>query len=297
VAVRGTSGDLDWLLEDFDIFDLMIWPPGASTSSPAGAMMSESTSIALQILLSMESSGQSLMAFLTSSAKSAINVCVTGHSLGGCLASTLALYLIEQQATWDGPGASTVSTITFAAPTAGNAAFAAHSDATFTGAKAPPGWDPSLGTNCDPVRCNLDVAPLAWVSGDVWTASSGASPLFLIYAPPNVPSAPNIDFSTLQGISSFAWSAVKSDILPKAASVLATPGYTQIQSAAAALAFPGGFQGSGVTKTGTLVEFLEAFVAEAKYQHGSSYPSALGVPSLLDATIIVRSSARPISAR
>src|SRR4029079_2640466 len=30
VAIRGTnrSDDLDWLMEDFDIFDLMNWPPG-----------------------------------------------------------------------------------------------------------------------------------------------------------------------------------------------------------------------------------------------------------------------------
>ena len=56
IAIRGTNSvaQLDWLLEDFDVLQQMNWPPGAATPSPAGAMMSESTSIDLQVLLAMQ---------------------------------------------------------------------------------------------------------------------------------------------------------------------------------------------------------------------------------------------------
>src|SRR5262249_460381 len=148
------------------IFDLMNWPPGTAPG-PTGPRISESTSIGLQVLLGMEGSTangpQSLLAFLKSQATNAINVCVTGHSLGGCLAPTLALYLKEQRAAWDVSGESNVSTISFAGPTAGNSAFAAYSDSQFGGGPYPPNWDESLGTTCDAVRCDLDVAPLAWI--------------------------------------------------------------------------------------------------------------------------------------
>jgi hypothetical protein len=56
IAVRGTNfvADLDWLMENFDVRQMMTWPPGSSLSTPAGAMMSESTSIGMQILLAMK---------------------------------------------------------------------------------------------------------------------------------------------------------------------------------------------------------------------------------------------------
>ncbi len=161
IAIRGTNfiSDLDWLLEDFDILQMMPW-----LAAPAGAQISESTSIGLQILLAMKdgTSQATLLEFLKSQSANPIKLCVTGHSLGGCLAGTFALYLKDNRASWDSSCTSVVCCVTFAAPTAGNAAFATYSDGQFQGGGgAFPGWDSSLGTNCDTVRCSFDVAPLA----------------------------------------------------------------------------------------------------------------------------------------
>ncbi len=178
VAVRGTNfvAQLDWLMEDFDVSQMMNWPPGSSVSTPTGAMIAESTSVDLQILFAMKGATNeggtpgpvmSLMNFLLKQTSSPIQLCVTGHSLGGCLASTLALYLKTNAQLWDASAKSNVSCITFAAPTAGNAAFTSYSDSIFSGAPNPPNGDSTLGTTCDPVRCNFDVAPMAWISSNI----------------------------------------------------------------------------------------------------------------------------------
>lgn len=289
IAVRGTNfvADLDWLMEDFDIHQTMNWPPGASVSNPAGAMISESTSVGLQILFAMnDATSMSLMSFLLKHTGSAIQLCVTGHSLGGCLASTLALYLKENPSVWDASGKSNVSCITFAAPTAGNAAFAAHSDSTFSGVPNPPNWDPTLGTTCDPVRCNFDVAPMAWIASNV-SASSSFSPLFSVYAPPAV-NPPNIDFTQMPFIWGVAWQAVLQDVLPDVAAMLRSQGYTQVVEGATPV--QGTFDPAyvGDPSKGTILTYLEAFVAQAAYQHSYSYPIALQVPVLNETGIIVR---------
>jgi hypothetical protein len=291
VAIRGTNrvSTLDWLMEDFDVLQQMNWPPGAATPSPAGAMMSESTSIDLQVLLAMQGgiangSAVPLMAFLQSQAYNAINVCVTGHSLGGCLSGTLALYLKENQTSWDESGQSIVSCITFAAPTAGNAQFAAYSDSMFSGGPYPPNWDSSLGTNCDAVRCNYDVAPQAWVAGNISQNNNGtySSPLFETYGS-------NLDFSSGLSVwgSSEAWSYIVNNFLPPLAGFLAPFGYTQIENSAAQL--PGTFNSSLAPASDGLTDYLKAFVAQAAWQHGNSYPSpsVLNVPALLNPNIIV----------
>ena len=305
VAIRGTNfiADIDWLMEDFDVRDMMIWPPGAATSSPAGAMMSESASIGLQVLLGMQGNTaqgpRSLVAFLTSLAQSPVEVCVTGHSLGGCLASTLALYLKEQQSTWDGSGKSIVSAVSFAGPTAGNTAFAAYSDSMFNGSPCPPGWDSSLGTNCDAVRCDLDAAPLVWIAANIAQTTNGktTSPLFELYQP-------TIDFSNLTFEQAVAWGVFRDHVLTGVAGLVSAQSYAQIESQATALS--GKIQPLNdldppvnITSSGdnSFKNYMQAFMEEAGYQHSSSYPIILQVPSLLSSTIIVRGPSPAGSAR
>lgn len=291
IAIRGTNfiSDLDWLLEDFDVLDQMNWPPGAATPSPAGAMISESTSIDLQIIFAMQgtdiaSNTQcSLMSFLQWQTSNAINLCVTGHSLGGCLAGTLALYLKENPTYWDNSGASNVSCITFAAPTAGNAAFAAYSDSMFNGGPYPPNWDTSLGTTFDAVRCNFDVAPQAWVAANLSTGSSpnATSPLFSTYGS-------NLDFTTgLSFVSGAAWNYIVQNFLPPLAATMSVQNYQQTENAATQLV--GTFNTAFAPADDSLTTYLKAFVSQAAWQHGNSYPTVLGVPALLNSSIIVES--------
>ena len=297
IAIRGTNfvAQLDWLMDDFDVYQTMTWPPGSTTSTPAGAKMSESTSIGLQILFTMLGTAYkngtpgpavSLMNFLLTQTSAGVDLCVTGHSLGGCLASTLALYLKDNVASWDSSGKSVVSCITFAAPTAGNAAFAAYSDSRFKGAPMPLNWDASLGTTCDAVRCSFDVAPMAWIYTNV-SASPTSSPLFSIYAPPNV-NPPNIDFSKAPFPWGFTWTEGEKYILPDVADMLETQDYAQVVASAALLQGTFNTDYVGDTTNGTLTTYVKVFAAQAAYQHSFSYPIVLQVPALNDGTIIVR---------
>jgi Lipase (class 3) len=275
VAVRGTNGtaDLDWLTEDFDVRQMMPWPPGSAVTNPVGAMISESTSIDLQIVLSLTSAltgAGTLLEFLQSQASTPLNVCVTGHSLGGCLSTTLALYLKENQKSWDASGQSIVSAISFAGPTAGNQAFATHSDSMFSGGPYPPGWDTSLHCTCDAVRCSLDIAPLVWDSNNV---SVNTPNLITLYGS-------NIEFHGLE------WDLIHSHVVTLLTNLLAQQGYRQIEATEAPL--PGTFNGQG-TDSISLPTLLEAYVTQALWQHVNSYPTLLGVLELLNSNIIVRS--------
>ncbi len=298
VAVRGTNfvADLDWLMEDFDVRQMIIWPPGNSK----GAAISESTSIGLQILLAMNGATQSggvqgatmsLTSFLqTQTATGPINLCITGHSLGGSLAGTLALYLKDNPNSWDASSQSNVSCITFAAPTAGNTAFAAYSDGEFKASPnpVPPNWDTTLGTTFDAVRCNLDIAPMAWISANI-SDSQTSSPLFSIYSPENKVEPPNIDFSKMPGLVwPFAWKEILKDVLPDVANMLASQDYAQVVSLAEPVQGTFNPQYVGNTTSGTLLSYLQVFLAQAAYQHSFSYPIILDVSVLNESNIIVR---------
>ena len=76
-------------------------------------------------------------------------ITVTGHSLGGALATAMAMYLRCRQRLWDPAGACTVRCITFASPTCGNRLFAEW-------------YDRELGATTKRVHCHYDVVPHAW---------------------------------------------------------------------------------------------------------------------------------------
>jgi hypothetical protein len=80
-----------------------------------------------------QSGGSTLFQFLSGEAARShipLRVTITGHSKGGALAPTLALWLKEVQTGaagvrgWDRAGQATLTCVTFAGPTPGNAAFA-----------------------------------------------------------------------------------------------------------------------------------------------------------------------------
>lgn len=84
-----------------------------------------------------DGAGLDLLSFLTEEARAAdepLDVTVTGHSKGGALASTVALWLKDALVSadtterWDGRRGARVSCYAFAAPTPGNAGFANRID-------------------------------------------------------------------------------------------------------------------------------------------------------------------------
>lgn len=136
LVVRGTDitdnvwGDLYEAFEDLQVqFQYPLpWLPSGSQPLVAGGTLDALTTI--QSLLSGGATlRQFLTAFLSNPAHRRPVLVVTGHSLGGCLATVVAPWLRLALA---GNGVSVpIVPATFAAPTAGNAAFAQYLGTTF----------------------------------------------------------------------------------------------------------------------------------------------------------------------
>ncbi|MFF6998278.1 IPT/TIG domain-containing protein [Streptomyces sp. NPDC008313] len=145
VAVRGTVQAPADMMEDLDVGTVMPFPYGTTTpvAVSAGAMAAftqvvnapglswwdvdqESGDAPGQSHITVASGttlAQALLELLTS-ARSSPTVYVTGHSLGGCVATMVAPYLQAQR--W--PNTPRFALITFAAPTAGLQGFADYVD-------------------------------------------------------------------------------------------------------------------------------------------------------------------------
>jgi hypothetical protein len=255
VAIRGTNGKalLDWFVEDLDATLTMPWPLGASTSSAIG-MVSESTSIGLTILLAMQDPKlSSLLAFLTNEMQNvqSAGICFTGHSLGGALASSLALYFRDNQSSWDPASKATVTTINFAAPTAGDGNFANHFNTSFayTTSKLPY-WIPPQGLQsyADCIRNQLDIAPRAWAD---LSSIPSIYDLHLVVPPPGT-------------------SELVNDLIVPA---FKTQNYTQVQASQQ----PWEWTFQDVSS----VSILHRWLAEAEMQHVDAYPNLFNVPEVL----------------
>jgi hypothetical protein len=166
IAIRGTDpiSLKDWIEGDFEL-TLKPWKYG--NPPPKEASISESTMLGLDTLSGMRdptsNGGQTLKEFIRDflREKSKAEIYVTGHSKGGPLSSTLALWLADTQKAqtdpaeaWDSDGKATVFAYSFAGPTAGNGAFAEHSDLL-------------LGPNCHRIWNSRDIAPRAFVSAEM----------------------------------------------------------------------------------------------------------------------------------
>jgi hypothetical protein len=97
--------------------------------------------------------GHDLLTFLRGAvgvAEGPVEVVVTGHSKGGALADAVALWLADTQGeAWDPGCQATVRCLAFAGPTAGNAAFARH-------------WEATLADRGLRIANPLDVVTHAW---------------------------------------------------------------------------------------------------------------------------------------
>lgn len=290
IVIRGTNfaSEVDWLLEDLNVNATTNWPINAASwpvnsPSPSGATVSESVSIDMNILLTMQDTVTTKLtfkSFLLSITSTPINICVTGHSLGGMLASTLALYLLDTQSVptvWDASGTSTVCFISFAAPTAGNIAFANYSNTKFASATRPPAamWDANINTNGDVVACSYDVAPMAYTSLNLYNFQTpGAGAIFSTYQS-------NIDFGSLNFPDDDYWGAFQSNLLAKLAALTVCQQYTQLASASD-MPIQGYFNGTPPSSSnGTFSSYLAAFLEQAVWQHSNSYPNIFGMADTL----------------
>ena len=161
IVIRGTNplSLMDWIKGDFAVSQMTPWNYG---KPPPGAAVSASTMRGLDTLRGLRdplNGAKALKEFLREFLQQKPNseVCVTGHSKGGLLSSTLALWLDNTRQApddpaeqWDPERRASVLAYSFAGPTAGNAAFANYSDYV-------------LGANGHRVWNKRDVAPRAFI--------------------------------------------------------------------------------------------------------------------------------------
>lgn len=158
IGIAGTNfaSSIDFLDEDLGVTGTVPW---VLLGAPKNAAISDGTYLGLSNLLNTPASagtpqaGVKIMDFLgTESKKGALNLAVAGHSLGGALAPTLALYIQNLQGFWDASKNSTITAMPIAGPTPGNDAFAGYLNAT---------------VKVDGFYNSLDVVPHVWAAADL----------------------------------------------------------------------------------------------------------------------------------
>jgi Lipase (class 3) len=299
IAIRGTNGinELDWLFEDFEVQNTIPWPlSGTQNIFQTGCAVTESTSIAMNILLNnMEDpiSQLTLVEYLKTVTNSQTNVCVTGHSLGGALTPTLALWLLENSSEWDISASSTVSCISFAGPTAGNQLFAKYSMLMFEAAMLTtgsfPGWDKGLMSNCDTVVCDMDIAPFFYSYANIFNfITANAGPLFNVY--------PQINPSNMSYTGIEEWGYIQEYIIMPLAAALYSQNYTQLEApqGSSQAVLSGVFNGDGPASD-SFSDYLTAFYTQACWQHVYSYPLLLNVTELQSGTSIINEDLPPLT--
>lgn len=151
VVTSGTNplSDFDVTEEDNDIAQTAL--SGLISSAPWDASISKGAMTGTKdILQGIIPVGGRLLGYLTHHVSNGGTVTVVGHSLGGALASVLALYLKAELP------AAKISCFTYAAPTAGNQQFADYFDKIMKGLSnrifnnkdiVPNSWDANTITN------------------------------------------------------------------------------------------------------------------------------------------------------
>jgi Lipase (class 3). len=161
VVFRGTNtvSATEWLLQDFMVRDQVPWSEIQGSSAPKDALVSDGTAKAVRLRLELRPeggalAGESLGDALVGLIESSKGPCVmhfTGHSLGGLLAPVMALWLedrLEELGRADLRGKLRLDVYGYAAPTAGNEAFASYLHS-------------RLASNTRYAN-PLDIVPLAW---------------------------------------------------------------------------------------------------------------------------------------
>ncbi len=162
VAIAGTNpfSAYAWFVEDFQVSETRAWGHGDAPESVALSKGTLKGLLALQGMVppsGIPGENTTLVDFLSERFAvegDPVEVTVSGHSLGGALSPTLALWLLDTQKEWDQHGRALMSVYAYAGPTPGNDDFAAYVDGRF-------------GDRLHRIANPLDVATLAWNVDDL----------------------------------------------------------------------------------------------------------------------------------
>ncbi|MEM7037164.1 MAG: hypothetical protein AAF570_09315 [Bacteroidota bacterium] len=144
IGVSGTNPSSwnGWFIEDLKVSNSVQWPPqylDLPAPTTDQGVITEGTAVGLEKLWNMTDprTGETLMQFIQNRIYGTeAEVCVTGHSLGGCLSPVLATAISDKlaQIRQQKPNAPNIqlTTLPSAGPTPGNVAFANHLAANVT---------------------------------------------------------------------------------------------------------------------------------------------------------------------
>ncbi|WP_298519499.1 hypothetical protein [uncultured Kordia sp.] len=163
IGIAGTNvnSPYGWFVEDFSVHKTISWE--LVTGVPNSGNISNGTNTGLNILLGMiNKENTSLITALKNfindhSNLDNIQVAVAGHSLGGALSPTLALYLVDKKEEWDPNNKASVGAFPTAGPTPGDEGFASY-------------YEKQIAANKIYYLSQhnaLDVVPHAWEKGDL----------------------------------------------------------------------------------------------------------------------------------
>jgi hypothetical protein len=162
ISIAGTNpfSAYAWFVEDFNVSETRAWNYGDAPESVALSKGTLKGLLALQGMVpptGIPGANTSLANFLAtrfSQEGGPVDVTVSGHSLGGALSPTLALWLLDTQKEWDHHARATISVYAYAGPSPGNDDFAAYIDARF-------------GDRLQRITNPLDAVTHAWNVGDL----------------------------------------------------------------------------------------------------------------------------------
>lgn len=261
LVVRGTDWSffLDWLE---DLTSLLGLTPFTPANDPT-VQIALGTDLGLQQLTALwglDPSGQetTVLTFLES-VVSQSGLFVTGHSLGGCLASVIAPWLASSQGLGS---ADNLKVYTFAAPSAGNQAFATYYNNLFMNNGVSTAYR---------VFNTLDVVPNGWATLNTVTT----------YYPPLIPCPADV-------VSTINW----------AQTYIADDNYTQVGTAQeqSAVGLAGKILFGPAGTTGAITPIGDVlFGLEASWQHqGANYLNLLNAAPLGAAAAKLRGRAKTI---
>ncbi|HWB23986.1 MAG TPA: lipase family protein [Chitinophagaceae bacterium] len=256
-AVRGSLPPFDifknwdafanWVIEDLDVITRVSW----SYSANSGALIANGTNTAfnnIQAMVDSFGSGQSAASYLHYNAvANNIPVMIAGHSLGGNIANIFSSYFVTAIAAHH--NFTQTYLYTFAAPAAGNEAYATDLDT-----KLPNAWHYDNDNDIIP---KFPVFDRVLLVAFLYIPSPAASQISVMYK--------NITITLREGFIALA-------------AVLEFYGYRQ--QANNYIIFPNGLSSQYMANT------FSDYIGQVGYQHGlGNYASYLGVVLPLEAVI------------
>jgi pimeloyl-ACP methyl ester carboxylesterase len=166
IVFRGTNplSIQSWLFQDLNVAGQTPWKRQSAHTECSNAYISKASDTSLAVHTEVRYENTTLLEWICNLLKNAggnkikINIC--GHSLGGLLSSTFALWLTDELTAMNMFDMLELSVYSFAGPGAGNSEYADY-------------LNKKIGAGYISVNNNLDIAPLVWKESDMYDVLPG----------------------------------------------------------------------------------------------------------------------------